>query len=119
MSDQELEGELLAVYRDGGGSRAKEPSAPSGHITSSLQSYLSCLCSPVVGVGGGGVEGAGGAVDHHVVLAAVISTDPGYGGAGPADLEAGHGVITSSPQPGLTWWWSRWSRRCCSIPAPV
>ena len=39
-------------------------------------------------VGGGGAEGAGRALDHDVVLAAVISADPGYRGAGPADLEA-------------------------------
>ena len=52
-----------------------------------------------MGVGGGGAEGAGGAVDHHVVLAAVVCADPGYGGAGAADLEAGHGVRTLSPSP--------------------
>ena len=71
-----------------------EPKNPPHHLNTSHHHYnpLSCLRSPVVSVGGGGVEGAGGAVDHHVVLAAVISTDPGYGGAGPADLETGHGL---------------------------
>ena len=38
---------------------------------------------------GVGCEGAGGALDHDVVLAAVVSAHPGYGGARPAHLETG------------------------------
>ena len=72
VSDHELEGKLLSVDRDGGWCGAKEASAP-----------------PVVCVGGRGTEAAGGAVDDHVVLAAVIRTDPGYAGARAAHLETG------------------------------
>ena len=38
-------------------------------------------------------------MDHHIVLAAVVCTDPGYGGAGATHLEAGHRLITLSASP--------------------